>query len=456
MKSKTIILAFTILCLLTSMVKQSMQKDKLFRYDVSGYHLYLPAVFIYHDLATLSFYDSLHTRYQISDLPWYSITEMPDGKRLNKYTFGVAIFELPFFLIAHAYNTLTKAYPIDGYSLPYQYGAIISNIFWSVLGLIYIRRLLKQYYKENIVSVTILAIGFGTNLYYYNAYSLGMSHPYSFFLFAAGLFHTDQWYRTFKDRHLLAAALTVSLITITRPINGIFILVPIFWSVGSVQNFRERCLLFISKWKPLLVAGLLFAAVISLQLVYWKYITGNWLYYSYGEESFCWASPRVFDGLFGFRKGWFIYSPVLIFAIFGFYALWKHDRAKVPILFVFLCLIVHVTFSWCHWWYGGGFGARSLLDIIPVMSIPLAAFCNTVFSRKREVLRYGFTAIVVLLSALSMFQSYQAVKNIIHYDRMSWAYYWRVFGRLSVDEKDFDLLLDERTYWREMGRNDRK
>jgi hypothetical protein len=361
MKHRIVLIAFIIISPVANILREPDWNNRFYKYDISGYHIYLPAVFIYKDLRTLSFFDGIDKKYPVSDGPWYGMTEMPDGSRLNKYTMGVAILELPFFLIAHLYNVIAGHHPPDGYSLPYAYGSIVSTIFWSALGLWYLRRLLKHYYNDNVITVTLIAIGFGTNLYAYNAYSQGMSHPYSFFLFAAGLFYTDQWYRHFKCSHLIVVATIAGLITVIRPLNGLFILIPIFWRIANWEDIKARASLFAAKWKDILIAIPFFIAVLFILFGYWKYITGSWIYYSYGQESFLWLSPRIIDGLFGVRKGWFIYSPVVFIAILGFYQLWKTHKQLVPVFVVFLVLHIYATFSWWCWWYGGGFGARTLI-----------------------------------------------------------------------------------------------
>lgn len=455
MKHKIIIAAFVIITLAANLLREGEWKNSFYKFDISGYHLYLPAVFIYNDLKTLSFFPDIDSKYHVGDYPWYGIAELDNGNRLNKYSMGMAIMELPFFLIAHCVNIIEDYHPIDGYAQPYAYGSIISTIFWSALGLIYIRRLLKPYYSDNVIALTLIAIGFGTNLYAYNAYSQGLSHPYSFCLFAAGLFYTDQWYRSYKRSHLFLIALIAGLITIIRPLNGLFVIIPLFWRIANWEGIKARIHLFASKWKVMAIAVLLFTSVLFILFGYWKYVTGNWLYYSYGKESFIWSSPRILQGLFGFRKGWFIYSPVVFIAMLGFYRLWKTQKEIVPVFIVFLLIHIYATFSWWCWWYGGGFGARTLIDILPIMALPLGALCTGIFSKRHIILKTGFTVLIVLLSGLSMLQAYQSIKNIIHYDRTTWAYYWRVFGVIKVEtlqQKDFDLLLDIPTYEKEYDR----
>ena len=87
-------------------------------YDVAGYYMYLPAAFIYDDLKSFSFQDTLesaeihvgkhHGRWQ------------DNGGFVFQYTAGMAIQYLPFFAIGHAWAKSSKQYPSHGFSPPYQ------------------------------------------------------------------------------------------------------------------------------------------------------------------------------------------------------------------------------------------------------------------------------------------------------------------------------------------------
>src|SRR6185312_13297898 len=125
--------------------------QNMFQWDQSGYYLYLPAVFIYHDLGGLRFYPEINKQYNLSgDANTYGMFDQPGGKRNIKYSIGTSLFELPFFLTAHAYCLLTHAYPADGYSYPYQFGGIFCNIFWVVCGLFFMRSFLSRHFSDNI------------------------------------------------------------------------------------------------------------------------------------------------------------------------------------------------------------------------------------------------------------------------------------------------------------------
>jgi len=89
-------------------------------WDVFGYYLYLPATFIYDDpgLENPEWMDEVMEKYQPS-ATLYQLVDGVEGKKVIKYTSGLALLYSPFFLIAH-WIAPAMGYPADGFSLPSQ------------------------------------------------------------------------------------------------------------------------------------------------------------------------------------------------------------------------------------------------------------------------------------------------------------------------------------------------
>lgn len=451
MKSKIFIAIYIVICLYTVFSRVSDWKDKYFIWDKACYHTYLPAIFIYQDLSHLAYTPYINKLYKAdTDSNKFSLYTQPNGNVLNKYTVGLALFELPFFYAAHIYTLVSGSYPVDGFSLPYQYASIISTIFWAVVGLIYLRRLLRIYYSENTTTLVLLCIALGTNLFHYSAYDQGMSHTYSFMLFAALLYYTDAWYSKYVRTDAILIGLVLGLVTITRPVNITAVLIPLFWRIASFKDIRNRLALFNSRRMHIVSSIIAFLAIAALQLTYWKYITGNWLCYSYGNEGFIFTEPKVIEGLFGYRKGWFVYTPMAFVGIAGFIALYRTDRKIALPIIVYLCLMIYIVFSWWSWWYGGSFGARALIDYLPLLALPMAALFLKLHNRKWIV--YPSFSLITALIILNIFQSYQYSKGIIDPERMTKKYYWSVICDTEPKPEKRAYLLSDEDYWNEMAR----
>lgn len=438
MKKVLIVVAlFFVVSLIESFSQHRWVGGDVLKFDPSGYYLYLPAAFIYHDLTELKFYPEIDERHHPSgEVKWYATYLQPEtNKRLNKYPIGVALGELPLFIITDTWMRFSKEYPRDGYSTPYQFAVGISTILWTVLGLLVLGRFLLRLFGQTSTLITLFLTAFGTNLYCYTSYELGMSHALLFLLFACVLSLTERWYATGRVVYACLLGLVLGWIAITRPIDVAIAIVPLLWPLSST----ERWLLIKHRWRHLLAGSLAAFAVVALQLLYWKAVTGCFVYYSYEGEYFDFRHPHIVDGLFSYRKGWFVYTPLAFLGMLGFIPLYRRQRGLVLSLLLFFAVSFYLIFSWHQWYYGWGFGCRSLVGSLAVLSIPLTALVAFLLSQPKAI-KIACAGVAVLLVALNIFQTNQYASAVIEGDGMTKAYYWRVFGRTEATAKDKELL----------------
>lgn len=429
-KSRLLILLFAIISVIIYF-NRGQQRHNLYTSDACGYYLYLPATFIYHDLAGLKFYPELDKQYRLE--VGYSLYDV-NGHKLDKYPVGVALFELPLFWLAHWYCILTHNYPADGFTLPYQVAGMLSTVLWVMLGLLVLHGFLRKYYSENITALAIAGIAFGTNLYAYTAFIHGMSHSFSFFLVACVLLLTDKWYTKQQIGTAVLLGITLGIVFVTRPLNIIVVMLPLLWRVYNLQTLRERLSLLWKHIGHMAATAIAFLLVAAIQFSYWKYITLHWLFDAYIGENFTFPNSYTIDGLLSYRKGWFIYTPMAVIMLLGFYFLWKKNRALVPTLASFMILMIYCVFSWSQWWYGGGFSCRPLVETYPVLALPFAAIIEH-FARSSALKKVTFFTICSLLIILNIFQTYQYSMGLIHWSRMTKEFYWKVFGKVEFDRK---------------------
>ncbi|MBW7912530.1 MAG: hypothetical protein H3C54_02235, partial [Taibaiella sp.] len=72
--------------------------------------------------------------------------------------------------------------------------------------------------------------------------------------------------------------------------------------------------------------------------------------------------------------------------------------------------------------------------------LPFAAFAEQILHRNM-ITKSIACIILLLLMSLNMFQSYQSYKNVIHWDGMTRAYYFRVFLKTKVTDEDRQYLM---------------
>jgi len=394
-------------------------------HDVVLYYQYLPAAIIHKDLS-LNFTKEDPEFYK--NKVWKITTDK--GRAVSKMTMGLAVLYSPFFLVAHALAE-KSGYPADGYTIPYRIALIISSVFYAIIGFIFLIRLLRKYFARGIIALTILAIGLGTNLYFYTTLEPTMSHAYSFFLFAAFIYFVDLWVQKQNWLSTVLIGLFGGLIILVRPTNGIIFLILPLWNIESWTDLKERIILFFRKFGKTIAISLLTVLVFLPQVVYWKYTTGDYFFYSYRNEQFFFNDPAFIQGLFSFRKGWLIYTPIMTFSLLGIIVLYFRNRKLFWPVFIFTFLNLYVVFSWWCWWYGGGFGQRALIESYALLAIPFAAFTKYIFSRKL-IFRTIFLIFFLCFIGLNMFQTRQYYIGIIHWDGMTKYTYMDSFFRVKI------------------------
>jgi hypothetical protein len=403
---------------------------EVINHDVKHYYGYLPAIFIHKDikLQNSSYFDGNKEYYY-----WYE--KGPNNSKVFKTSCGVAYFYAPFFFLADAYANWHGGYLKHGFSPPYKIALLICGLFYFSWGLLLVRRLLFRFnFSDSVVALTILLIGIGTNLLCYGSQSAPLSHVFSFFLFTAFTLVVMNYEEKMNWQNALLIGFLLGLISIVRPTNLIIGLVLLLYKVHSWKTFIERIQLLLSRYG--LIALMLIAFIIPWipQFIYWKVVTGSYLYYPYGNEGFFWLQPKIYHGLVGFRKGWIIYTPLMLTAVIGLFLLKKRTPELQKAIVFFTILHIYVIFSWWCWWYGGSYGSRPMVDTYGLLAIPAAISVERIVQMKRWtfpiwIVTFGF------FIWLNIFQIFQYVRHTLHYDSMNQRLYFKQFGKLErVDD----------------------
>ena len=402
------------------------ENHRVIIWDMFGYYLYLPAMFIYHDLKDLDFMPEIHTEYNSADgKTEYGTTRQPNGNRVMKYTAGLSILYSPFFFAAHEYAK-RSVYKADGFSRPYQFALVLCGLFYALLGLLVLGSVLLHFFKDWIVALVIVLIAFGTNYYFYVVDEGMMSHNYLFLMLALVLWATIQWHRKPTLGYAVVLGVALGFSILIRPTEVLFAIIPIMWGIRGARDLSPQLIKFKSNWPHLMITGLFVALICSIQLTYWKYATGHLVYFSYkGEGGFNFLQPHIWQGLFSFKKGWLVYTPVMVFALLGIWFMRRQLPEFLPGILIFSVLYIYVVFSWNPWWYGGSFGMRAMVQTYALYSIPLACLATYVYRKwHRAVL---FSIICSFFIYMNLYQSWQRQHNIIHWEDMHRDWYWDVF-----------------------------
>ena len=369
----------------------SWKEQRVTKYDVFGYYLYLPATFIYHDLGSLSFVPTVIDQYQLTNrgnpahpLGTFDVSRArtdPD-RYVIKYTMGLAILYFPFFEAAHFYTRHFSSHPPDGYSPPYQAAAFVAGLAYALLGLLLLRRFLRYYFSEGLTALLLVVVYCGTNYLCYSVARGLYSHNFLFVLHAATLLLTHHWLQRPQWRYALGLAFTIGLAVLIRPTEIIVGLVPLLLGVASLADFQRRLGLLWQHRGQLALFGVGVFLVWLPQLLYWHHMSGHWVYDSYPGETFNFKHPRLKSGLFSFNNGWLTYTPVMALALVGIGVLWWRRRGLFWLSGSYMALHLWISFSWWCWWYMDSFGSRAMVQTYPLLCLPLGFLL-------RELLRRG-------------------------------------------------------------------
>lgn len=412
-------------------------------FDVSGYYHYLPAIFIYGDLKQQAWMNEINKQYLPSTAYDQAFVHANSGNRINKYPIGQAILYSPFFFAAHLYARVTNAYPADGYSRPYQFAIWVGGLAVSILGLFLLRRILITYVEDSIAALTLLTLGIGTNWMEYASISNGMNHTWLFALLCALVLLTIRFYRRQDWLSSVGIGLCIGMAGLVRPTEIIWVLVPLLWGFDS---FQKRISFLMDDWKKILVALLCTGGIMLIQPLYWKYISGEWLVYTYGEQRFDWLHPKVWTGLLSVNTGWWIYSPIMFLPLFGFAKLYRTQRDIFWSMAVTCFLSLYITFAWPYWQSGGGLGQRNLIQLYPLLSIPLAMTIKKMM--RTNTGRWIWYLMFSLNIYYSVWWVHQAHRGgFFQPGQMTWAYFQKIVGKVHPDP-DAVKLMDTHEWYR--------
>lgn len=430
----------TLIALLFLLVSPS---TNILSWDVFGYYLYLPAFFIYNDLGIndVGWVQGIVDVYHNTDT-LYQFAPSPIGYNVNQYSMGMTFLYLPFFLIGHCI-ALIMDYPTDGFSLPYQMSIWVSSLVYCLVGLVFLRKVLLHFFSDLVVAITLIIICLGTNYFHIELYNGAMPHNYLFALYSILLWLTIKWHEKLTVNYTIFIGITIGLITLIRPTEIICIFIPLLYNITSIKTIKEKWRLIYNRRKHVFLI-ILVAFLIGLpQLIYWKVLAGKFIYYSYINkgEGLDLLSPNFINVIFSFRKGWLIYTPVMIFALLGIYFLYKKQRHIFTMIFIFFVFNLYLISSWSSWWFANSFGQRSLMQSYAVLAIPLGAFVSNVYYSKKKYLTYFIGGIITCLIFLNIFQTWQISMGIIDGSRMTKEYYFSVFGQTSSPSKEQQELL---------------
>jgi hypothetical protein len=362
--------------------------------DGVGYYVYLPAVLLNHEVSFVktgarSFGGDPAYIPGVHHVP-------PDDRALNQYGIGEAVMLAPFFAVGHLIAVRADERR-DGFSWPYEWTAAIGGFLYALLGIAVLGSVLRRWFSSAVVTVTLLAIVFGTSLFNYLTYDSVFSHAFSFALVAVIVRLTIAV--ADRPRAALAAGLGASLglLALVRPTNLVVVIFCVLYGIRGTGDLRPRVAALLGRFDLVALGSGVFLALLIPQLAYWHEITGEFVTYPYkSDEQLDLLHPHLLEVLFSVRKGLFFWTPLLLLAVAGLPLLRRFAPGLLVPTVAYLVGHTWVVASWSVWAYGASFGMRPFVEALPILAPGLAAL----IAAARGARARRLVAVAVVLTTL--------------------------------------------------------
>ncbi|MCK9219244.1 MAG: hypothetical protein PHF97_03890 [Bacteroidales bacterium] len=396
--------------------------------DRAGYYIYLPATFFYH----------FDTHKMPADLDirtggGFSVDTV-HNKIDTKYTFGVALMVSPFFFTAHLVSLVAGFDDEDGFSILYMRMMALGAVVYLVLGLWFLHRFLIYYFQPEVCLILVALIFLGTNLFYYSLLDGMMSHVYSFFLISLFLFALKEYLNSRSFRYFILLSIGFAIAILIRPTNIILGFLFFFWDAEGREDRVKRLKHFLNPSCFLSFLAILIILFLP-QFIYWKYLSGSWLHFSYRDEGFTnLAHPRILEVLFSPVNGWFSYTPLALFIMAGIVMMiFGKKKNWVLVTLVFL-MITLICSSWKMWYFGCSYGQRSFIEYYPLLAIPLGWLITIVSQRNNFFLTtlISFLILIMVYFNLRYVTAFYRFERCYYGSSWDWDHYLRSIERAGI------------------------
>lgn len=363
--------------------------------DSLGYYQWLPCTFLEWD------WSRMYWTHMQDNGPWISL-----------FTLGVAVLELPFFLLGQ-WGAWAFGYEQNGFSSPYGVAIMLGTSFYAAAGCAITFRLARRFSSAAPALIATGLLYGATNLNYYSVHEPMMSHVHSFFLIALYAYCALRVLDGPRAIHVVALVLSASLIVLIRQLNVFSLLFPLLLGGWEPVRILFRNML---RHKPAFFGALAVALVPwVLQMMYWRYTTGSLITFTYGHKDEHFHFDKMVPGLvlFSVRNGWLIYTPLMVPVLVMLCKRAWQGVAPARTILLLVCITWLLYSAWWCWWLGTSYGHRGFVDLYAFLAIPLAWVVQAVLKRP------------VLWKLVAAGLAYALVKlNLGLADRFNWYWSW--------------------------------
>jgi len=295
--------------------------------------------------------------------PQVVFVKTQSGKIGNYHPPGMAILLLPFYFLADIFvivlNFLGSHSLRNGYSNVYQITVGLGAVFYGVLGLFTVEKLLNVIFLKNnkkFAKLAVFAILFTSPLFYYLSIDVLNSHFADFFITAVFFYVLLKHKVDYKFSLLLGFLIGLAALVRTQE-GALFIpfLIALIWQSLKTKKIFKSVICF-------LITFVTFLAIFSPLLFAWNYLYGKVTNQDYVSNFlFNGFSLNLFGSLFDFKNGLFIKSPFLFLLLFFIPFAFKKVKKEFLIFFSYFVIQFLIIYKYGGW-VAASFGGRMYIS----------------------------------------------------------------------------------------------
>jgi hypothetical protein len=316
-------------------------------------------------------FDAFRGDYLMSTGAGYAFVEAPDGHLAPVFPIGTALVTLPIYAAFEAGRAGHDAPAIEAPAfepLRRAYERLAAAIVAALSVALFVL-CAREFAGPAATAIAAAAYAFGTAMWSTASQALWQHGPLNAFVLAMtyALFRALRTSERAQTRWLAVAGLCAGLLPVIRPTAALYTLAA---AVFVAFTFRARAAWF----GAALAAGL--APGVAWNLAVFHTLLGG---YAANARAYDLAPGRAAAAfaalLVSPSRGWFVFSPVLLFAPLGAVRAWRSGTPAGRLVAALALAGAAIALQYAffrYWWGGYAYGPRFLTDLAAVAALCLA------------------------------------------------------------------------------------
>jgi hypothetical protein len=268
------------------------------------------------------------------------------------------------------------------------------------LTVIFVYLSMKELADRRTAFIVAMVFAFATNTWTISSQALWQHGLVELFL-AMLIFLVLIYEKHRSNRIIICLGILSGLLLFNRPVDGI-LLIPIIYYI--VQMRDVRIIYYIA------AAALSSAPFIFYNFNYFGSFFGGYISLLNRFDLSSDMIVRLMGLLISPSRGLFIYTPIMLLSIFGYFKVFKISNKNIKDFLLvsgFSSLLLVVVYSaFGIWWAGGSYGPRFLTGMLPVLAIYLGLFLKYIdldIKNGKKLLKICIIIVLLLWSCFAQF-----------------------------------------------------